>query len=78
MDTATKYEEVRKRVNSEKRVIVDFVDEKDIDAQIRKCTSDYVELELQQHTFKIPLRAVEVVESGRLKLVISLDRPQHV
>ena len=68
MDKTAKFELIRPWVDLEERVTVDFVDEKDLNAVITGCTTEYVDLSLEirfphlkQH-LSVPMSEVEVGE----------------
>ena len=66
MDNAAKLEMIRQWIDPEERVTVDFIDEKDLSAEITACTSEYVDLLIQtrfphlKQTLWVPMRDVEV------------------
>lgn len=49
MDNAAKLEVIRKWIDPEERVTVDFLDEKGVSAVITECTSEHVDLLLETH-----------------------------
>jgi hypothetical protein len=68
MDAAAKLEVIRPWIDSEERVTVDFVDERDLNAVITGCTTEHVDLLIQtrfphiKQTLWVPMREVEVGE----------------
>jgi hypothetical protein len=68
MDNAAKLEVIRQWIDPEERVTVDFVDEKDLNAVITGCTTEYVDLLIQtrfphiKQTLWVPMGEVEVGE----------------
>jgi hypothetical protein len=80
MDNASKYEEIRKWVDPEERVTVDFLDEKDLNATVTACTVDHVDISIQTHfphlkqMLSIPLGEVELGED-RTKYTRDPEKP---
>jgi hypothetical protein len=68
MDTAEKCRLISPWVNEEERVTVDFLNERDLNAQVTDCTDEVVSLALEtamphvKQRITLPLREVEVGE----------------
>jgi hypothetical protein len=82
MENAVKCEVIRPWINLEKRVTVDFLDEKNLDAIVMDCTHDYVALAIHmgfpyrmQH-LTVPLAEVEV-GGDRTKHATHLAKPLY-
>jgi hypothetical protein len=68
MSNPAKYEIIRKWVDPDERVTVDFLDEKNLDAIVTDCTPDHVDISVQtrfphlkQHV-SVPLSEVDIGE----------------
>lgn len=68
MDNQEKSDRIRPWINDEERVTVDFVNERDLNATVKDCTDQVVELELEtamphmRQAVILPLRDVQVGE----------------
>lgn len=68
MDNGEKFLLIRPWINEEERVTVDFVNERDLNAQVLDCTDQVVEVELETalphmtQRLTLPLRNIQVGE----------------
>lgn len=68
MDNTEKAQLIRPWINDEERVTVDFVNEKDLNAQVTDCTDEVVSLALEtaaphmKQRVTLPLREIQVGE----------------
>ena len=80
MENAEKAQSIRPWVNPEERVTVDFADERDLNAEVRGCTEEVVDLALEttvphlRQEISIPLGRIEIGED-RGKYTRDPDQP---
>jgi hypothetical protein len=80
MENHEKAQSIRQWVNPEERVTVDFEDERDLNAEVRDCNEEVVDLALEttvphlRQEISIPLGRVEIGED-RAKYTRDPDQP---